>query len=153
MNLQTPSGVVAVLLLPAIDPAKPAPPALVGAVLDQARQARINAELVVAVSPWGLAEEKELLAKARGAIHLLLGAGPGTGLRGLVLDEGRVAWVRGFERGKSLAVVTVPVLPGAGRDAKWLENDSISCESLPLDDSVASDQEVDALFEWLEQPR
>lgn len=151
--LETPAGTVGVLLLPFADPAKPVGPETLKAAVDAARALKSRAALVAVVSPWGLAAENQLAQMADGAIHLLLGAGPGVGMRGRYMDNNRLLWVRAFEKGKSVSRIDMTALPGVGKDAAWKDNENVTVDAPQMDEGVSEDKAVEALFEWLDQPQ
>ena len=122
----------------------PRDPAHADAAIRAARELRPRVDLVVAVSPWGYRPESSALGDLAGAVDILLGGGPGKGVRGEVAENGRIFWGRSYTKGKGVLTVQLTQWPGKG--TAWVLDQNIVSDIVPLDDDVLDD---DIVFETI----
>ncbi len=67
---------------------EPPPVAEMNAVIDAAKALRPKVKLLVALIPWGIVAEKQLIDLGAGVFHVVLGSGPGPGFKGIIDDSG-----------------------------------------------------------------
>ncbi len=114
-----------------------------------AKELRDKADLVVGVSPWGLNAEETFTKLKKGAVDILLGAGPGSGIYARAEPYGESIWTRAYPKGKAINELELLALPdrNQGKDkSSWELNANFKAVVLPLDDKLAADQEIDKLF-------
>jgi len=140
---------VGVLLLPPLPDGMTAPPAaLLRQITDAVLALRAKARLVVALSPWGYAPEKELLAAAGPLPDLLLGSGPGIGLVGTISAKGQTLWARSFTQGRSMGRIDVLAWPDhTSVNFKWTEGQNIRMNLFGLTDHYQEDPQMLSLMQ------
>lgn len=139
---------VAVLVLPPLATTAPAvPQSLIHQVENAVHRLRGTVKLIVAMSPWGYSHEAELL-KAQGPLpDILLGSGPGIGLVGSLVAEGRTAWLRSFSQGKSVLRVEVLAWPEHNSTFKWTEEKNIRMTIFGLTDQYQESPQMLTLMQ------
>lgn len=99
-------------------------------------------DLVVGISPWGQRAEQDFLSLAPPVLDLLLGSGPGSGLTGRLMHDGRTMWVRPYSKGKALNRIEIRELPDGSGSWKWTQGKNIVCSLELLDSGVRPDPTV-----------
>ena len=102
------------------------------------KRLRQNNDLVIGISPWGSRQERIFLEAAKGAYDIILGGGPGKGMRGNMDISGSVLWARGFAKGKMAAVIDLLVWPRRQPDWEWFEGFNVRFPLVPLDHTIPS---------------
>lgn len=140
-----PGGRLAFVLFP--DTGSP-DPAMDEELIRYARKLRDEGRynLIVGVSTWGAARERDFIEQHDPVFDIVLGSGLGPGYAGLYLKDNKVLWVRAFTKGKSVLSVAMPVLPPAGGKVVWAPETSVKTFSAPLGDGLAADPEIRAIF-------
>lgn len=138
-------GQLAFILFP---PLRKLTPSVVTTLCDMATDLRASGQynLIIGVSPWGQAMEAEFIEAQGKTFDIVLGSGEGPSYQGLYLQDGAVLWVRPSAKGKGVNTIDIPTLPKAGEKTVWTPGISISTSLQPLNDSVASDQNITAIF-------
>jgi hypothetical protein len=128
------------------------PPSLeeMNAVIDAAKALKPKVKLLIALTPWGIVPEKQLIDLGAGVFHVVLGSGQGSGLTGRLDADGRTAWVRAFMKGKALSEIRILAWP-AGDDFKWISNQTVLFGAKALDDRYPEDQAVVDMLRPLNQ--
>lgn len=119
---------------------------LVATVLELAHGLRATSDLIVGVSPWGTRLERRFLALAAGRYDVLLGGGPGRGMRGNMDTRGAILWARGFADGKALTVLELMEWPNRTATHVWIENDNVRFPVVSLDASVPADPQLESML-------
>lgn len=110
------------------------------------RKARANADLVIALCDWGIVAEREYLArKPKDAPHILLGSGRGTGIRGQVMLEGRLLYVRSYDKGKAVNRVEILKWP-QGADFTWIPKENVVSSLIVLDNRYYDSLKIEEIF-------
>ena len=113
---------IACVFLPTgIDNGVPSPEQITAAQL-AAREAAASADLVVAVSPWGMQTENSLTPSLAGYFHILLGGGKGIAIPGQATGTPAIPgpiWLRSDQRGRAVNVLDILSLPIPG--SPWLD--------------------------------
>ncbi len=86
---------------------------------------RDKADLVVGVSSWGALAEDFFIKQEGPALDILLGTGPGPGLVGRFMAEGKTFWTRAYTQGKLLHVIKIAELPRRTPGWRWEKNKNI----------------------------
>lgn len=102
--------------------------------------------LIIGVSTWGANREQDFIDRHGAAFDIILGSGPGPGYAGLYLRDNSLLWVRAFTKGRSVLGVTIPSLPKPGGKILWEPQTTVLTTSAPLGGDVASDPEINAIF-------
>lgn len=102
--------------------------------------------LIIGVSTWGQAQEGEFIERHGKDFDIILGSGEGPGYPGLYLQDNAVLWVRPSLKGKGVNTIVIPTLPKAGEKVVWSPNESVIGSVQPLNEAVASDQTITAIF-------
>lgn len=141
---------IAVLLLPPLPKgARAVPQNLIHQVENAVHGLRGTVKLIVAMSPWGYAQEQELL-NAQGPLpDILLGSGPGIGLVGTLANGGKTAWVRSFTQGKSFLRIEVLAWPEENSTFKWTEEKNIRMTLFGLTDQYQENPQLLTLMQHM----
>lgn len=107
---------------------------------------REQCDIVVGLSDWGYQREQALLSSTEPMPDILLGSGPGIGLTGQRMQNGRVLWVRSFSEGKGVHRLEILVLPERKSTFAWTEGQNIRMNLDGLTDQYADDRRVLDLF-------
>jgi len=105
---------------------------------------RKGPSLVVGLSPYGYAEEQDLLEKYPDVFDLLLGSG-----RGLIFSArvaGRTLWIRPMSQGKALYLIHIKDVEGL-RSQGAILGDSISVERRFITHNIAPDPQIVSILE------
>lgn len=102
--------------------------------------------LIIGVSTWGGNRENDFIERHGEAYDIIMGSGPGPGYGGLFMRDNALLWVRAFTKGRSVNSVTIPELPGPGQKIVWEPQGNVFTEAESLDGGVATDPEIDAIF-------
>ena len=108
-----------------------------------AREARSKADLVIAVSPWGMQAENALTSSLGGYFHILLGGGNGIAIPGQASGElgfPGPLWIRSDRRGRAVNELAIHALPAPG--TPWIEGVHFSSRLLFLDHSLPQDKTI-----------
>ena len=118
------------------------------ALVEMARDLRASGKynLIIGVSTWGQALEGDFLERHGKDFDIVLGSGEGPGYPGLYLQDNAVLWVRPSLKGKGVNTIVIPALPKAGEKVVWSPNASVTASVQPLNEAVASDQDIAAIF-------
>jgi hypothetical protein len=146
--LHGPGPKVGVILLPQLNRSDaPLPADLLRQLGEAVQHLRSTTRLVVAMSPWGYAQELELLKSAGPLPDVLLGSGPGIGLAGQLSASGKTAWVRAFAQGKSITRIEIMALPEHNSTFKWTEEKNIRMTLFGLTDHYPEEPHMLALMQ------
>jgi hypothetical protein len=141
----SPLGRVAVVALPPIPGDFPLPnQQFLERVRKLVQEADEDSSLVVAVSPWGAQGERYFLESGPGPVDILLGAGPGPGLNGMLQNNGQTLWFRAYDEGKGVTLIDIKNLPsGSG----WKQGRDIVFKTVPLKENIREAPEITSLFQ------
>lgn len=115
-------------------------------------KAKARAELVVALSDWGIVAEREYLAKApMNMPHILLGSGMGTGIRGQVMADGRILYARSYTKGKAVNTIEVGQWPAKNDDFRWIRGVNITPSLTSLTDRYYGNLKINEIFSNVDQ--
>nr|WP_147821385.1 hypothetical protein [Salidesulfovibrio onnuriiensis] len=110
------------------------------------RQARKKGDLVIGLCDWGIVAEREYLArKPKDAPHLLFGSGSGTGIRGQVMLDGRLLYVRSYDKGKAINQVEILKWPQEG-DFVWIPSENVLSTLVVLDNRYYDSLKIEKIF-------
>lgn len=139
---------VGFLRFPSLHPGEEqAPDALVRGLTARIRKERDGVDLLVGLCDWGWVAENGYLQAGLDAVpDILLGSGVGTGVNGRILADGRALWVRPYDKGRSLAEVTVYQWPLRENSFAWEEAKNYKTSSIGMNDTIKDNPEVDAMF-------
>lgn len=145
-----------IVILPAL--AKEAqvnpPEALRKEIAAAANRLREKADLVVALSPWGIRAEQNLLETSPPSFDLLLGTGQGIGNTGRLMNKDALLWMRAYDKGKALQRVDIFTLPEKGASSfAWQQGKSISWTTIPLSEKIYSDPGILEIFNSLDKTK
>lgn len=108
-----------------------------------AKEASPLADLLVAISPWGIQAENSLAPSLAGDFHIILGGGPGIAVPGQTSGDPAhpgPLWVRSDRRGRAVNVVDIFSLPAPG--TAWLDGIHFSSRLVFLDPHLPQDETV-----------
>ncbi len=106
---------------------------------------RGQVDLVVGISGWGRTNEQFYLEHASPALDVLIGTGPGSGMRGVIEGQGSTYWVRSLTKGKYLLLLDIKSWPDENR--RWKKPETIDEKFEELDVRIPDDTAVRALFQ------
>jgi hypothetical protein len=102
--------------------------------------------LVLAVSGLGAVEENKLFSEYDFSPDILLGGGPGAGMRGRIKNRGKTLWIRPYSRGKSVSFIRVFSLPGEDGFKKWVKNKNVEFGVIPLRGDIPLDRDIQKII-------
>ena len=119
---------------------------MIASVARKARNMAERVDVVIGVSPWGASGEAAFLAESDPVFDLLLGAGPGPGLAGRFVEDGKTFWARAYTMGKAFHVIRITDLPRREADWKWIKNENLHLDFKILDKNVSQNGAMVALL-------
>lgn len=126
-------------------PGDPIPDDLATRTAQAAETLHGRVDLVVGLSGWGMADEEAFLGAHPGAVDVLLGSGPGSGLAGVTAGTGKTLWARSYTKGKTLNRLDLFALPGKS-GFLWNPKTSYKPDVILLDARFPADPNVQQLF-------
>ncbi|MDD4953229.1 MAG: hypothetical protein PHV85_11850 [Desulfovibrionaceae bacterium] len=108
---------------------------------------RAETDLVLALSPWGLIPEQSYLDGNDKGPDILLGSGPGTGLKGYVQPGGNTLWVRAYSKGQALNQLEVSGLPAGTKGFAWRPEKNIAARIIGLTENIQNDKRMARLLD------
>lgn len=118
----------------------------VDTIIAAAEALRPQVDILVGVSPWGREHEDYFIQHAKPVLDVLLGAGKGPGMRGVLGGAGRTFWVRSLTKGKYMILVDAKAMPKE-TGYRWKTPETINDTFVELDVHIPDDKEVRSLFE------
>lgn len=118
-------------------------------IIQAARSLQDRADIIVGVSSWGRERESFYLQHAEPVLDVLLGSGPGSGMRGRIEGRGKTFWVRSLTKGKYMLLVDIAALPGGQETPRWKQPETINDDFVELGARIPDDQQVRELFQGL----
>ncbi|MDR1125394.1 MAG: hypothetical protein LBM64_04940 [Deltaproteobacteria bacterium] len=110
------------------------------------RQLLPRVHLLVGVSPWGFAAEKDFLPEGAGLFHILLGGGSGPGFAvASSAQAGEILWARPAAAGVGVNVISLYRWPEAG-PLRWENGLSFEARQEFLGPGLQEDPEIARLF-------
>jgi hypothetical protein len=103
-------------------------------------------DLTIGLSPWGFNIEQDFLHSDAYAPALLLGSGSGPAILGKLGNNDRTLWLRPFSRGRAVQVVSLPNPEERSWKDQWKIEDNVHIEFLVLDDTIATNKEMEDLL-------
>ncbi len=139
---------VGFLRLPSLPEGKDIPSKeLIKKISTSIKEKRKEVKLLVALSDWGWVGEREYLAQNPDIVpDFLFGSGSGSGVNGRILAEGRCAWIRPYDKGRTVNEVQVYAWPDRSKPMVWKEPDNLKCLSIGLGDQYEDDEEISAIL-------
>jgi len=123
-------------------------PEMIDSISQSIEQQSSKVRLIVALSSWGWAGEKEYLINNPTHVpDFLLGSGPGSGANGRIMADNRCVWVRPYDRGRSISEVKILSWPDRKKPVAWQEMKNYMTLSIGLDDSYQDNPDVAAVFQ------
>jgi hypothetical protein len=98
--------------------------------------------LVLAVSALGAVEENRLFSEHDFCPDILLGGGPGAGMRGRLKNRDKTLWIRPYSKGKSVSFIRVFSLPGEDGLKKWVRKKNVQFGVIPLRGDIPLDEDI-----------
>lgn len=119
------------------------------AVTDLVKKYKPQVDLLVALSSWGMAAERQYGFEGQDEYpHLLLGSGRGPGNRGITLAEGEMFWIRPFDKGKSMAQITFEEWPKKTVQI-WQRDVNVKFKLHIMDYKIYDNAKISNLFKGL----
>ena len=101
------------------------------------RKYRTQVRLLIGLSDWGWLAEQEYLARDPEAVpDLLLGSGRGSGVNGRIQADDRCLWVRAYDKGRSIAKITILEWPDRENSFAWNPSRNYKTSSIGLNDQI-----------------
>lgn len=144
-TISTPIGLVGIVLFPEGSVQGKGPEQQQEqAVLAAGRALKDRCSLVIGISPWGYAGERDFLPKAEGVFHVIMGGGEGVGFSHAISDKRPgLLWLRPDTQGRAINVLEILTLPG--KDFAWRENVTFRAKLDWLDDEVRPDPAMEQI--------
>jgi hypothetical protein len=122
--------------------------ALIAKLSKEIKAYRVEVDLLIALCDWGWVAESDYLKSSPVQVpDMLLGSGGGSGINGRVQADGRCLWVRPYDKGRSLAEVTILQWPKRENSFAWEETKNYTSASIGMNDAIKDNPEIDALFQ------
>ncbi|MCF8106557.1 MAG: hypothetical protein K9K64_13835 [Desulfohalobiaceae bacterium] len=121
-------------------------PAIRDKAAQEAKQIKDRVDLLFLISPWGKSREQEFLQTHPGTFDVLLGGGPGGGLRHKFSENRTTLWVRPYRKGKTVSKITVSG-EGLRSESGWALEKNVWVESVSLSEDIEDDPEMTAIFQ------
>ncbi len=123
-------------------------PAMIQEVVAAAKALKPSVKLVVGISNWGRRNELNFLTNTDPVFDILLGAGPGRGMKGeLAGKQKHTFWTRSERNGKYMNIVNVLAWPSDTSEKHWTIGQNITDSIDPLTFQIASHPDYSGLFE------
>ncbi len=117
-------------------------------VVSAAKALKPSVKLVVGISNWGRRCELNFLTNTDPVLDILLGAGPGRGMKGeLAGKQKHTFWTRSERNGKYMNVINVLAWPTEASEKNWTIGQNITDSVDPLTFQIASHPDYSGLFE------
>lgn len=113
------------------------------------KAAQKKAKLVIAVSDWGIKAELNYLSTLSSdqpCPDIFLGSGSGSGIIGRVSAQGKTYYVRPYEKGKSVATISVKQWPVRASEFQWTPSKNIHSKLIVLDKQFTEDAIINNIF-------
>lgn len=112
------------------------------------RKYRTEVRLLIGLSDWGWLAEQEYLSGNSGDVpDLLLGSGRGSGVNGRVQADGRCLWVRAYDKGRSIAEITILEWPDRENSFAWNPSRNYKTSSIGMNDQIRDYPAVSDILE------
>lgn len=135
---------VAVVHFPLIDHQATPSDQMQDAVRREIAAQKAQCDLVIGMSHWGRQQEFTLLSHGVPGLDILLGAGAGTAAPDLIANNGQTLWARTSSKGRTVTVVQLLAWPTP--QGRWRLEDNIRATAPVLEEHVADDPVIKALF-------
>lgn len=123
----------------------------IDAVVEAGRELQGRADLVIALSPWGMRAELDTAPRLEGVVQLLLGAGQGMGLPPQIIHAApSILWCRAESQGRSLMAIEILQFPTPGSPTPWMEAVNFAWQEITLSTALPEDptiREIVSVFE------
>ncbi|MBI9078167.1 MAG: hypothetical protein JEY79_00320 [Pseudodesulfovibrio sp.] len=107
-----------------------------------------NVRLIVGLSDWGWVGEREYLAQNPDFVpDFLFGSGRGSGVTGRIEANGRCAWVRPYDKGRTVSEVLLFGWPERSASFAWKELGNFKALSIGLGDQYHDNPDVSAILQ------
>lgn len=134
---------IGVLMLPTLLKGTKKPTSMMlRTVVQKSKQLAKRTDLVVAVSPWGMEGEFELLKNHIPEIDVLLGGGPGPGIAGRFMNNSKTFWARAYSKGKALHLIRLGEWPKRTDSWKWSKGKNLNLDFKTLTTDVAENAQM-----------
>lgn len=143
-TFSTAGKTIAVIFLPpGSDPSGMPSTRQIDEALDAGREVNNTADLVIAVSPWGMHAELNHAARFEGVFHIILGGGPGMGIAPQIIHAApAVLWGRAESQGRALMLIEILAWPNPAMPTAWMESVNFTWRELTLSMPIAEDPTV-----------
>jgi len=112
------------------------------------KKERDNVRLLVGLSDWGWVGEREYLAQNPDYVpDFLFGSGRGSGVNGRLEANERCAWVRPYDKGRTVSEIQVYAWPGRSASFTWKEPENIKTLSTGLGDQYEDNPDVSEILQ------
>lgn len=129
---------VGVLRFPSLPPNEGKPDKqLIDRLSRDIRRYRKKVRLLIGLSDWGwLGEQEYFTANPEWTPDFLLGSGRGSGVSGRLKVDDQCVWVRTYDKGRSIAEITIYEWPDRKNLFAWNPNGNYKTTSIGLNDSI-----------------
>lgn len=122
-------------------------PEMIRSIKNAAKALKPSVKLVVGISNWGRRNELNFLTNTDPVLDILLGAGPGRGMKGELAGKGKhTFWTRSERNGKYMNVINILAWPSDTSGKQWAIGRNITDSIDPLTVQLASHPGYDSLF-------
>ncbi len=101
-----------------------------------------NISLLVGISPWGAAKEREFLRERPLAVDILLGSGSGPAFKAKFPGSGRTIWVRPYPEGKAVHRISVTSLEPRDLEKPWKPGENCNIRLIMLEESIPRNSNI-----------
>ncbi len=121
--------------------------ALLETIGKEVRKAVAGVDLLIGLSDWGIIAEREYLSRRpKNAPDILLGSGRGTGIRGQIMNEGRIFYARSYDKGKAINRIEILRWPRRHGEFMWISGENIALSLISLDNHYYDNLKINEIF-------
>ncbi len=146
--MQTPHGRVIAVLFPTLSSGDhPTTTSIQNLIttLNHLRKAYPQA-LILGISSWGKEHEKTFLLNHEGCCDILLGSGPGPGLKSMLSAHAKTLWTRAYSKGRTITQILIKEFPIPSPSFAWNIGTTISVNLVVLNENIQDNTVMDAIL-------
>lgn len=107
-----------------------------------ARKMGSNLSLLIGVSPWGAAKERDFLRERPGAVDILLGSGSGPSFKAKYPGSGQTIWVRPYPEGKAIHRISIASLKPRDIESPWKPGKDCDIRLIMLEEDIPQNPSI-----------
>lgn len=101
-----------------------------------------NLSLLIGISPWGAAKEREFLREKPEAVDILLGSGSGPSFKAKYPGSGQTIWVRPYPEGKAIHRISIASLKPRNLESSWKPGENCNIRLIMLKEGIPQNPSI-----------